>query len=173
MLFPSTDSQPRLAELKVVKERNALSSRQRRILAGLARGDLIWEVADKAYFTQFNEATARDGRIRLDELLQMQERGWIRRVSQGAHRLDHWEITDEGRNVVSFAATGRSGGTPMQSTLCTCGHRRLDHAVSPDTDEIGGGECLFPVGREQRMEDGTLLQDLCPCQKFQEGLADT
>jgi hypothetical protein len=162
-----------VAELKVVKELNALNSRQRRILAGLARGDLIWEVADKAYFTQFNEATARDGRLRLEELLQMQESGWIRRVSEGANRLDHWEITEEGRIVVPSAATRRSGSTTMQNTLCTCGHRRLDHAVNPDTDEIGGGECLFPVGREQRMEDGTLLQDLCPCEQFKEGLAGT
>jgi hypothetical protein len=48
----------------------------------------------------------------------------------------------------------------MQNTLCTCGHRRHDHAANPDTREIGGGECLFPTGPEQRMEDGTLLQDL-------------
>jgi hypothetical protein len=103
----------------------------------------------------------------------MQESGWIRRVSEGANRLDHWEITEEGRIVVPSAATKRSGSTTMQNTLCTCGHRRLDHAVNPDTDEIGGGECLFPVGREQRMEDGTLLQDLCPCEQFKEGLAGT
>ena len=86
--------------MKVVKELNALNSRQRRILAGLERGDRIWEVADKAYFTQFNEATARDGRLRLDELLQMQESGWIRRVSQGPNRLDHWEITAEGQDML-------------------------------------------------------------------------
>jgi hypothetical protein len=88
----------------------------------------------------------------------MQESGWIRRVSEGANRLDHWEITEEGRIVVPSAATRRSGSTTMQDTLCTCGHRRLDHAVNPDTDEIGGGECLFPVGREQRMEDGTKIE---------------
>lgn len=155
----------------MVKELNALSSRQRRILAGLARGDLIWEVADKAYFTQFNDATARDGRLRLDELLQMQESGWIRRVSEGADRLDHWEITEEGHHLVPSAGIKRRGATTMQNTLCTCGHRRLDHAVNPATDEIGGGECLFPVGCEQRMENGTLLQDLCPCDQFKAGLA--
>jgi hypothetical protein len=87
---------------------NALSSRQRRILTGLARGDLIWEVPDKAYFTQFDEATGRAGRLRLDELLQMQESGWIRLVSQGPHRLDHWEITAEGQNVPPSAARKRS-----------------------------------------------------------------
>jgi hypothetical protein len=61
----------------------------------------------------------------------------------------------------------------MQNKLCTCGHRRLDHAANPDTGEIGGGECLFPVGPEERMDDGTLLQDLCPCEKFEESLAET
>ena len=157
----------------MVKAVKALSSRQRRILSGLARGDLIWEVPDKSYFTQFNEATGRNGRLQLDELLQMQESGWIRRVSEGANRLDHWEITEEGRNVVLSVATRRRGSTSMQNTLCTCGHRRHDHAANPDTREMGGGECLFPAGPEQRMEDGTLLQDLCPCEKFTEGLAET
>jgi hypothetical protein len=89
-----------VAELRMMKEVYALSPRQRRILAGLTRGDLIWEVPDKSYFTQFNEATGRDGRLRLDELLQMQESGWIRRVSQGPNRLDHWEITAEGQDVL-------------------------------------------------------------------------
>jgi hypothetical protein len=49
-----------------VKAVKALSSRQRRILSGLARGDLIWEVPDKSYFTQFNESTGRSGRLRLE-----------------------------------------------------------------------------------------------------------
>ena len=157
----------------MVKAVKGLSSRQRRILSGLARGDLIWEVPDKSYFTQFNEATGRAGRLRLEELLQMQESGWIRSVSQGPNRLDHWEITAKGQNVLPSAVRRRSRATPMQNTLCTCGHRRLDHATNPDTDEIGGGECLFPVGPEQRMDDGTLLQDLCSCEKFIEGLAET
>jgi hypothetical protein len=157
----------------MVKAVKALSSRQRRILSGLARRDLIWEVPDKSYFTQFNEATGRAGRLRLEELLQMQESGWIRRVSQGPNRLDHWEITAEGQNVLPSAVRRRSRATTMQNTLCTCGHRRHDHAANPDTREMGGGECLFPAGPEQRMEDGTLLQDLCPCEKFTEGLAET
>jgi hypothetical protein len=84
----------------MVKAVKALSTRQRRILSGLARGDLIWEVPDKSYFTQINEATGRAGRLRLEELLQMQESGWIRRLSQGPKRLDHWEITAEGQNVL-------------------------------------------------------------------------
>jgi hypothetical protein len=67
------------------------------------RGDLIWEVPDKSYFTQFNEDTGHAGRLQLNELLQMQERGWIRRVSQGPHRLDHWEITEEGQHVLPSA----------------------------------------------------------------------
>jgi hypothetical protein len=161
-----------VAELRMMKEVYALSPRQRRILAGLTRGDLIWEVPDKLYFKQFNAATGRDGRLRLDELLQMQESGWIRRVSQGPNRLDHWEITAKGQDVLPSAARKRSQATTMQNTLCTCGHHRYDHAAKSATQEIGGGECLFPVGPEQRMNDGTLLQDLCPCERFAEAVAE-
>jgi len=101
-----------VAELKMVKDVNALKFRQRRILAGLARGDLIWEVPEESFFTQFNEATGRARRLRLDELSQMQESGWIHRVSQGPNRLDHWEITDEGRRV--GVPTPRKRGRPKK-----------------------------------------------------------
>jgi hypothetical protein len=80
--------------------------------------------------------------------------GLVLRGSRTGQRADVLVTGQAGRD----AATRRSGATTMQNTLCTCGHRRLDHAVNPDTDEIGGGECLFPVGCEQRMEDGTKIE---------------
>ena len=73
-----------VAELRMMKEVYALSPRQRRILAGLTRGDLIWEVPDKSYFTQFNEATGRDGRLRLDELRQSVSSPWRADEKQAA-----------------------------------------------------------------------------------------
>jgi hypothetical protein len=53
--------------------------RQKRILSSLAQGDLIWEVPDESYFTQYNEGAGSSRRLRMVELLEMQESGWIRR----------------------------------------------------------------------------------------------
>ena len=94
------------------------SPRQKRILSSLAQGDLIWEVPDESYFTQYNEGAGSSRRLRMVELLEMQESGWIRRVSEGSNRLDHWELTDEGREVIAPAANKKRTGQTKQ-------HRRI------------------------------------------------
>ena len=86
---------------------NTPRPRQKRILSSLVQGDLIWEVPEESYYTQYNEGAGGSRLLRLGELLEMQEGGWIRRVSQGPQRLDHWEITDEGREVIAPAANKR------------------------------------------------------------------
>ncbi len=80
------------------------SPRQKRILSGLMRGDLVWEVPQESYFAQFEEASGHQSRVPLKVLLEMQEHGWIRRVSQGPQKCDYWEITDEGRETIPGTA---------------------------------------------------------------------
>jgi hypothetical protein len=80
---------------------SAPNARQRRILSGILRGDPVFEVPQQTWFTQFNENSGRQIRITLDELEAMRDRGWVVRVSAGAQRCDHWEITQEGREAVS------------------------------------------------------------------------
>jgi len=49
----------------------------------------------------FEEVLGPKGdRVSLQELAEMQERGWVRRVSPGSGRCDHWEITDAGREAL-------------------------------------------------------------------------
>jgi hypothetical protein len=94
------------------------SPRQKRILSSLAQGDLIWEVPDESYFTQYNEGAGRSRRLRMVELLEMQESGWIRRICEGSNRRDHWELTDEGREVIAPVAKKTRTGQTKQ-------HRRV------------------------------------------------
>jgi predicted transcriptional regulator len=86
-----------------------LSARNRRILTGLAHEDLLWEVPGQPYFTQFNERTGKQVRVRLETLEQMEQMGLIRRQRQtrSAHKLDFWEITAQGRELVSRFASDR------------------------------------------------------------------
>lgn len=80
-----------------------LSARQRRILTGLSHDDLLWEIPGQPYFTQFNERTGKQSRVRVDTLEQMEQLGLIRRCRQSlsAHKLDFWEITSQGRDALS------------------------------------------------------------------------
>ncbi len=86
-----------------------LSARNRRILTGLAHEDLLWEVPGQPYFTQFNERTGKQVRVRVEALEQMEQMGLIRRQRQtrSAHKLDFWEITAQGRELVGRFAADR------------------------------------------------------------------
>jgi len=86
-----------------------LTARNRRILSGLAHEDLLWEVPGQPYFTQFNERTGKQMRVRVETLEQMEQQGLIRRQRQtrAAHKLDFWEITAQGREMVSRFAADR------------------------------------------------------------------
>ena len=86
-----------------------LSARHRRILSGLSHEDLLWEVPGQPYFTQFNERTGKQTRVRVDTLEQMEQLGLIRRHRQSlaAHKLDFWEITAQGREALDVFSTDR------------------------------------------------------------------
>jgi DNA-binding HxlR family transcriptional regulator len=86
-----------------------LSARHRRILSGLSHEDLLWEIPGQPYFTQFNERTGKQTRVHVDILEQMEQLGLIRRHRQSlaAHKLDFWEITAQGREVLNIFSADR------------------------------------------------------------------
>ena len=80
-----------------------LTPRQRRILIRLAAGDFLWEVADEAYFTQYDDRTGRQLHVHHPALLPLESANLIhrRREPEAARRLDHWDITEQGRAALS------------------------------------------------------------------------
>src|ERR1017187_8389020 len=96
-------------ELRVTVLVTTLSARHRRILSGLSHEDLLWEIPGQPYFTQFNERTGKQSRVRVDTLEQMEQLGLIRRYRQSlaAHKLDFWEITAQGREVLNISSADR------------------------------------------------------------------
>ncbi len=100
-------------KLRVTVLVTTLSARHRRILSGLSHEDLLWEIPGQPYFTQFNERTGKQSRVRVDTLEQMEELGLIRRHRQSlsAHKLDFWEITAQGREALSLLSADRK--TPL------------------------------------------------------------
>ena len=98
-----------MPKLRVTVLVTTLSARHRRILYGLSHEDLLWEIPGQPYFTQFNERTGKQTRVRVDTLEQMEQLGLIRRhrQSQAAHKLDFWEITAQGREALDMFSTDR------------------------------------------------------------------
>src|ERR1017187_1603597 len=96
-------------KLRVTVLVTTLSARHRRILSGLSHEDLLWEIPGQPYFTQFNERTGKQSRVRVDTLEQMEQLGLIRRYRQSlaAHKLDFWEITAQGREVLNISSADR------------------------------------------------------------------
>ena len=80
-----------------------LPPRQRRLLLRLAAGDLLWEVPGEKYFTQFNERTDRQIHVHPPVLEPLELAHLVRRHRQpeSAHKLDSWEITDQGRAALA------------------------------------------------------------------------
>ena len=101
------------AKIEVTALATALSARHRRILSGLSHDDLLWEVPGQPYFTQFNERSGKQTRVRVEILEQMEELGLIRRQRQSlaAHKLDFWEITAQGREVLEMFSTDRKAAS--------------------------------------------------------------
>jgi hypothetical protein len=97
------------AKIEVTALVTALSARHRRILSGLSHEDLLWEIPGQPYFTQFNERTGKQTRVRIDTLEQMEQLGLISRHRQSlaAHKLDFWEITAQGREALDMFSTDR------------------------------------------------------------------
>jgi|SRR5579871_598764 len=106
---PFTPKPPDVPKLRVIALVTTLTARHRRILSGLSHDDLLWEVPGQPYFTQFNERTGKQIRVRVETLEQMEELGLIRRnrQSQSAHKLDFWEITALGRETLQMFAADR------------------------------------------------------------------
>jgi hypothetical protein len=100
-------------ELRVTVLVTTLSARHRRILSGLSHEDLLWEIPGQPYFTQFNERTGKQARVRIDTLEQMEQLGLIRRYRQSlaAHKLDFWEITAQGREALNLSSADRKTPT--------------------------------------------------------------
>ena len=98
-----------MPKLRVTVLVTTLSARHRRILSGLSHEDLLWEIPGQPYFTQFNERTGKQTRVRVDTLEQMEQLGLIRRHRQSlsAHKLDFWEITAQGREALSVFSSDR------------------------------------------------------------------
>ena len=73
------------------------TSRQLRILGNLMDRNLIWEAVGHQYFVQYDNRSERELRIKPEELEEMAERGWIRRVCvpRSEQRLDRYELTNE------------------------------------------------------------------------------
>ena len=84
---------------------NKPTGRQLRIIRNLIAKNQIWETVGREYFTQFDESTERDIRIRPSELQQMEICGWIRRLRhpQAHQRLDYYELTAEGASHNAMA----------------------------------------------------------------------
>jgi hypothetical protein len=80
-----------------------LTPRQRRLLMRLAAGDLLWEVPGEKYFTQYNERTGRQIHVHPPVLEPLESAHLVRRHRQPEtdHKLDFWEITEQGRAVLS------------------------------------------------------------------------
>jgi hypothetical protein len=100
--------------------RMTITGLQKRILSALMRDDLVWEVAGSDYFTQFNEKTAKQTRIRLSDLDALQELGWVERVwhDPASHKLDYWQLTPAGRTAVeSFLKVVSAPSAPVMRAL--------------------------------------------------------
>jgi hypothetical protein len=113
-------------ELRVTVLATSLSARHRRILIGLSHEDLLWEIPGQPYFTQFNERTGKQTRVRIDTLEQLEQLGLIRRYRQSlaAHKLDFWEITSLGREAVSTFAADRKTPTSDRPALTSRQNRK-------------------------------------------------
>lgn len=85
----------------LLKCRRNLTAREVRIIRNLIANNVIWEAVGRNYFTQFDESSGREIRIRLAELQRMEGCGWIRLVHppKAAQRLDHYQITPHGASV--------------------------------------------------------------------------
>jgi hypothetical protein len=69
----------------------------------LAADDLLWEVLGEKYFTQFNEKTGRQIHVHPPVLEPLESAHFLRRHHQPEteHKLDFWEITDQGRAALA------------------------------------------------------------------------
>jgi hypothetical protein len=69
----------------------------------LATGDLLWEVPGEGYFTQFNERTERQIHVHPPVLEPLESAHLVRlhRQPETEHKLDCWQITDQGRAALA------------------------------------------------------------------------
>jgi hypothetical protein len=113
-------------KLRVIVLATTLSARHRRILSGLSHEDLLWEIPGQPYFTQFNERTGKQTRVRVDTLEEMEQLGLIRRYRQSlsAHKLDFWEITVQGREALSLCSADRKTPASDRPAATSARHRK-------------------------------------------------
>jgi DNA-binding HxlR family transcriptional regulator len=126
-MYDSLSAGPQgVPKLSVAALLTPLSARHRRILTGLSHEDLLWEVPGQLYFTQYNERTGKQARVRVDTLEQLEQQGLIRRQrqSQSAHKLDFFEITPQGREVVKTFAADRKSASSDRPTAARARDRK-------------------------------------------------
>jgi hypothetical protein len=78
--------------------------RERGILETMERGNRIWEVPGKNYYTLYNDKTERDRVVSRATVAEMERAGWIQKAEDLPQRLDSWEITEGGRAIFSTSA---------------------------------------------------------------------
>lgn len=79
-----------------------LSPRERRMLQWMRSGNRIFEVVEKKYFTVYNDKANRDRRIKKEEIVALEQAGWITAVPNPAgQRLDSWQISERCKAALS------------------------------------------------------------------------
>ena len=82
------------------------TAQQKRILRLMLNDDLIWEVVGKSHRSLYNEKLGRPQRVPAALVEDMEQQGWIRRLpNPDATRLDGWELTEQGRELVAYLKT--------------------------------------------------------------------
>jgi RIO-like serine/threonine protein kinase len=80
-----------------------LTPRQLRLLTWISRGDLIYEVVNRNYWTIFDESKGRDHRVKNSEVEDLARLSLIRKVENPGNRLDSWDLTPSGHAAVEAA----------------------------------------------------------------------
>lgn len=75
--------------------------RELRILTAMERGNRIWEVPGKNYYTLYNDKTERDRVVSRAVVVELERAGWIQKAEDLPQRLDSWEITETARALFS------------------------------------------------------------------------
>jgi hypothetical protein len=82
----------------------------------MGRGNCVWEVPGKKYYTLYNDKTGRDRVVSHAIVYEMAKAGWIQRTNEMPQRLESWEITEAGRALISLPTKGRRDRASNVST---------------------------------------------------------
>ena len=97
-----------------------MTPRQRQILRRLIVGDLLWEIPDSPYFSQYNEETGKTLRVHGDRINQLAELGLIAKVS-AEQKLDCWQLTTHGRQLAGSLLKGQKKSRKRNTAASSAG----------------------------------------------------